>query len=53
MYARNYFSDFFQLLSPSYKIHRIVQNGLWEISEYNDSCELFVAANYLAVLKPR
>lgn len=49
--SRSYFKDFFQLLSPMYKIHRILPHGLRELPSYSEKLEIFQSANYLATLK--
>lgn len=49
--SRTYFKDFFQLLSPKYKIYRILPNGLREMKVYNEKLEIFQSANYLAILR--
>lgn len=49
--SRTFFQDFWYLLHDNYRIYRILQNGLHEITEYNERCELFEFVNYLAVLK--
>jgi FkbM family methyltransferase len=49
--ARIFFRDFYYLLSPYYKLHRIVSNGVREINEYTTDLEVFDTVNYLAELK--
>ena len=49
--SRTYLKDFFELLSPKYKISRIVRDGLWYIPSYTEALELFGTTNYLAELK--
>lgn len=46
--SRTYFRDFFNLLSPAFRIHRIVRDGLRPIERYSESCEQFHTINYLA-----
>ncbi len=46
-----YFRDFWYLLSPRYRIYRILRNGLREIKSYNESNEIFGYTNYFAELK--
>jgi len=46
--SRSYFKDFFQLLSPKYKIYRILPKGLRELPVYSEKLEIFQSANYLA-----
>lgn len=49
--ARTFFQDYFYLLSPRYDIYRILQNGLYPVKIYSELDEIFVAADYLAILK--
>ncbi len=51
--ARVYFKDFYTLLSPRYRIYRILKNGLQEIYKYSEMEEIFMTTNYLAVLRNR
>jgi FkbM family methyltransferase len=46
--SRTYFQDFYYLLKDNYRIYRILRNGLYEIKEYRESNEIFIAMNYLA-----
>jgi FkbM family methyltransferase len=47
--SRTFFRDFFQLLTPGYRIHRIVQNGLVPVAQYSEESEIFVTVNYVAI----
>jgi hypothetical protein len=47
--SRSYFKDFFQLLSPKYRIYRILPRGLRELKAYSEKLEIFQSANYLAI----
>ena len=47
--SRSYFKDFFQLLSPNYRIYRIMPRGLRELQRYSEKLEIFQSANYLAI----
>jgi len=47
--ARVFFHDFFNFLNPSYKIYRILKDGLFLIDKYSEKEEIFHAVNYLAV----
>jgi FkbM family methyltransferase len=47
--SRTFFRDFFYLLNSHYKIYRILKDGLALIEVYNEACEIFLYANYLAV----
>ncbi len=49
--ARIYFKDFFGLLSPGYRLYRVLQNGLFELSHYTETQEIFMTTNFLAVRK--
>jgi FkbM family methyltransferase len=49
--AGRYFRDFYNLLTPRYRLFRILRNGVTEIDRYLPRHEVFVAANYLAVLR--
>lgn len=47
--ARTYLRDFWNLLSPHYKIFRVLKDGLREISGYDEKLELFSTTNYFAL----
>jgi FkbM family methyltransferase len=49
--SRTYFKDFYQLLSPKYKIYRILARGLRELAPYSEKLEIYQSANYLAIHK--
>jgi FkbM family methyltransferase len=49
--ARTFFQDLWYVLSPHYRIYRIVRDGLVELPEYRDAYEIFVTANYLCLLR--
>lgn len=51
--SRTFFRDFFNMLKNKYKIYRIMQHGLFPISEYDERQEIFLTTNYLAELKPQ
>jgi hypothetical protein len=47
--SRSFFRDFYELLSPRYRLSRIVRDGLYPIGAYSPRHELFVGpVNYLA-----
>ena len=46
--SRVFLRDFHVLLSPRYRIHRILPDGLWPLHEYSPDHEVFNTANYLA-----
>ena len=47
--SRSFFRDFFYLLNPSYRIYRVLGNGLAPIESYKETYEIFVTTNYLAI----
>jgi len=49
--SRTFFKDFYQLLSPKYKIYRILPRGLRELVTYSEKLEIYQSANYLAIHK--
>jgi FkbM family methyltransferase len=49
--SRTFFQDFFYLLKDNYTLYRILKNGLFEITEYKETYEIFITANYLAITK--
>ena len=49
--ARIYFKDFYTLLSPNYKLYRILKNGIRSINKYKETEEIFTTTNFLAILK--
>jgi FkbM family methyltransferase len=49
--SRTFFRDFWELLSPKYRIFRIVHYGLAPINRYEVRLEQFVTTNYAAVWK--
>jgi FkbM family methyltransferase len=46
--ARTYFQDFFYLLNPSYRLYRIVADGLALIDRYRERYEIFETTNFVA-----
>lgn len=46
--SRTYFQDFFYLLKDSFRIYRIVGDGLVEIKQYKEMYEIFITVNFLA-----
>jgi FkbM family methyltransferase len=46
--SRTFFRDFWEMLSPNYRLHRIVHNGLTPIRRYDERLEQFVTTNYVA-----
>ena len=49
--SRTYFQDFYYLLTPYYKIYRILKDGLIAINTYKETCEVFITTNFLAISK--
>jgi FkbM family methyltransferase len=47
--SRVFFQDFFYLLTPTHRLHRIIRNGLYPIDHYRETSEIFVTTNFLAV----
>lgn len=47
--SRTYFQDFFYLLNPCYRIHRILKDGITPIEVYKETYEVFTTTNYLAI----
>lgn len=49
--SRTFFKDFYHLLSPKYKIYRILPRGLRHLISYTERLEIYQSANYLAIHK--
>jgi Methyltransferase FkbM domain len=49
--SRTYFRDFYDLLSPRFRIFRIVTDGLRAVDEYREIGEIFTTTNYLCELR--
>lgn len=50
--SRTFFYDLYNLLSPSFRIYRILLDGLVAIEDYHPKYEIFVSAtNFLAISK--
>ena len=49
--VRNYFRDFWKLLSPKYRFYRLLRDGLREIKGYDERLELFSCTNYVLMRK--
>lgn len=47
--ARVFLRDFFDLLVPAYRVHRILPDGLWPIERYSEVEEVSLYANYVAL----
>ena len=46
-----HFFDLFQLLSPGYRIYRILRHGLSELPSYSANLELYKTANFMCISK--
>ena len=46
--SRTFLRDFFTLLEPSFRIHRIVRNGVVAV-QYDELWEVFTTTNFLAI----
>jgi FkbM family methyltransferase len=49
--SRTYFHDFWEMLSPSYRIYRILPGSLWELSAYHETMEVFTTTNFVAIAR--
>lgn len=49
--SKTFLHDFVDLLSPRYRLYRILKDGLASMEPYNERSEIFLYSNYLAVLK--
>jgi FkbM family methyltransferase len=49
--ARVFLRDFFDLLSETHRIHRILPDGLWPLDRYTEDKEIGLYANYMALLR--
>jgi FkbM family methyltransferase len=50
--SRVFFKDFYDALSPKYRIFRLLPNNLQEIKHYDpETCEIFHYQNFLAIRK--
>jgi FkbM family methyltransferase len=47
--SRTYFRDFYEILSPDYRMFRILRKGLAPIPEYHERLEVFTTTNFLAL----
>jgi len=47
--SKTYLFDFYQLLTPNYKLYRLLRNGVIEINNYNTDLEIHILCNYIAV----
>lgn len=49
--SKTYMFDFFELLSPNFRIFKLLGNGFREMKEYNTDMEIHILSNYIAVRK--
>ncbi len=49
--SRTFFKDFFDFLNPNYNIYRILKDGIRLVDTYKEEHEVFLAINYLAILR--
>lgn len=49
--SRTFFKDFWEMLHDSYRIYRILKDGMIEIKDYSPDLEIFDTTNYAAILK--
>ncbi|MEZ0227792.1 MAG: FkbM family methyltransferase [Planctomycetota bacterium] len=47
--SRTFFRDFFELLNPRFRLHRVLRDGLAPIDRYDETLEVFLTTNFLAV----
>ena len=47
--SKTFLHDFVDVLSPNYKIFRILKDGLVSMEPYNERNEIFLYSNYLAI----
>ena len=50
--SRTFFQEFFEFFRSDYRLYRMVKDGLYAVSTYQDRYEMFLATNYVAVRKP-
>ncbi|MDR2385845.1 MAG: FkbM family methyltransferase [Tannerella sp.] len=49
--SRTYFQDFYYFLKDKYHLYRILRDGIDEIPLYDESLEIFLTFNFLAIKK--
>lgn len=49
--SKTFFKEIFELLSPNFKIYRVLKSSLYHIKEYHPHLEIFHYSNFLAVRK--
>ena len=43
--SRTYFQDFYYFLKDNYNIYRVLKNGIYELSTYKETYEIFITIN--------
>ena len=51
IYSKVFFKDFYDLLSPNFKVYRISKSKLYPIIEYSPKLEVFLTTNYICFAK--
>lgn len=51
IHSRTFFKDFWDLLSPFFKINKILVDGLEELKTYDERLEIYSYSNFLCILK--
>jgi FkbM family methyltransferase len=49
--SRTYFHDFWKLLTPRYRLYRILPGSLHPLDAYHETLEQFTTTNYLAIAR--
>jgi FkbM family methyltransferase len=49
--SRVFFRDFYELLTPHYRIHRVLRDGLAPVDAYRETAEIFVTSNFLCLVR--
>ncbi|MDB5283262.1 MAG: hypothetical protein JWO06_2337 [Bacteroidota bacterium] len=49
--SKTYLKDFYTILGDKYSVYRIVRDGFVPLGKYSEENEVFLTANYFAVLK--
>ncbi|MEI8389686.1 MAG: FkbM family methyltransferase [bacterium] len=49
--SRTFFRDFWYLLKENYKIYRVLRDGLFEFTQYEERQEILIYSNFIAVIK--
>jgi FkbM family methyltransferase len=49
LHTKYHFRDLFDLLSPRYRLYRILRGGLYEVGQYTHDLEIYKLSNYLGI----